>query len=69
MEENEGKKVNLHRVINLKKELKDEMKEKKKLIKQSLLTQLEQDKDKHLKLHKNEDKGKYGKFDKKLGKN
>lgn len=33
LDEESGKKVNVHRVINLKKEFKDELREKKKLMK------------------------------------
>lgn len=41
--------VNLHRVRNLKKQYKQEIEEKKKLVKQALLTSVEQEKDKYLK--------------------
>lgn len=39
----------MHRVRNLKKQYKQEIEEKKKLVKQALLTSVEQEKDKYLK--------------------
>lgn len=41
--------VNIHRVINLKRQFQDEIKEKKKMLKQSLIQTLETEKEKFFK--------------------
>lgn len=48
--------VNLHRVRNLKKQYKQELEEKRKILKQALLTNIEQEKEKYLKGSAKEDK-------------
>lgn len=42
-------KVNVHRVMHLKKNLQEELRDKRKLLKQSLLQNLEQEKEKYFK--------------------
>lgn len=42
-------KINIHRIINLKKEYQDELKEKKRMLKQALVQSVEQDKVKFFK--------------------